>query len=164
MVTLGKNRKASLIIERPIKTYWGLNHASYVLLEKSKGNDEPLENGIIPGNYYTTMASLIFSAFTLEAYFNHLGSEKINFWKEIEFISVENKLRIFEREFSLDINYGKRPYQTFRDLFKGYEWNRISRSDRLLLGTLFLNYIKTADIRVVPIEKTSSGQQRYVYR
>lgn len=49
-----------------------------------------------------------------------------------------------------------------RDLFKGYEWNRISRSDRLLLGTLFLNYIKTVDIGVVPIEKTSSGQQRYV--
>lgn len=48
-----------------------------------------------------------------------------------------------------------------RDLFKGYEWNRISRSDRLLLGTLFLNYIKTNDIGVVPIEKTSSGQQRY---
>ncbi len=48
-----------------------------------------------------------------------------------------------------------------RDLFKGYEWNRISRSDRLLLGTLFLNYIKTDDIGVVPIEKTSSGQQKY---
>ncbi len=48
-----------------------------------------------------------------------------------------------------------------RDLFKGYEWNRISRSDRLLLGTLFLNYVKTNDIGVVPIEKTSSGQQRY---
>lgn len=48
-----------------------------------------------------------------------------------------------------------------RDLFKGYEWNRISRSDRLLLGTLFLNYIKSNDISVVPIEKTSSGQQRY---
>lgn len=48
-----------------------------------------------------------------------------------------------------------------RDLFKGYVWNRISRSDRLLLGTLFLNYIKTNDIGVVPIEKTSSGQQRY---
>jgi hypothetical protein len=41
-----------------------------------------------------------------------------------------------------------------RDPFKGYEWNRISRSDRLLLGTLFLNYIKTDDIGVVPIEKT----------
>ena len=48
-----------------------------------------------------------------------------------------------------------------RDLFKGYEWNRISRSDRLLFGTLFLNYIKSEDIGVAPIEKTSSGQQRY---
>lgn len=48
-----------------------------------------------------------------------------------------------------------------RDLFKGYEWNRISRSNRLLLGTLFLNYIKIDDIGIVPIEKTSSGQQRY---
>ena len=48
-----------------------------------------------------------------------------------------------------------------RDLFKGYEWNRISRSNRLLLGTLFINYIKSTDIGIVPIEKTSSGQQRY---
>ncbi len=47
-----------------------------------------------------------------------------------------------------------------RDLFKGYEWNRILRSDRLLV-TLLLNYIKSNDISVVPIEKTSSGQQRY---
>ncbi len=49
-----------------------------------------------------------------------------------------------------------------RDLFKGYEWNRISRSDRLLLGTLFLNYINTANNEVTPIEKTSSGQQKYI--
>jgi hypothetical protein len=48
-----------------------------------------------------------------------------------------------------------------RDLFKGYEWNRISRSDRLLLGTLFLNYINTSNNIVIPIEKTSSGQQKY---
>ena len=48
-----------------------------------------------------------------------------------------------------------------RDLFKGYEWNRISRSDRLLLGTLFLNYVKSENLYAVPIEKTSSGQQRY---
>lgn len=50
-----------------------------------------------------------------------------------------------------------------RDLFKGYEWNRISRTNRLLLGTLFLNYIKsTYIVGVVPIEKTSSGQQKYL--
>ena len=48
-----------------------------------------------------------------------------------------------------------------KDLFKGYEWNRISRSDRLLLGTLFLNYVHTSGIHIEPIAKTSSGQQRY---
>lgn len=48
-----------------------------------------------------------------------------------------------------------------RDLFKGYEWNRISRSDRLLLGTLFLNYVNTSGTNLKPIEKTSSGQQKY---
>jgi len=48
-----------------------------------------------------------------------------------------------------------------RDLFKGYVWNRISRSNRLLIGTLFLNYVKSNDVSIIPIEKTSSGQQRY---
>ena len=48
-----------------------------------------------------------------------------------------------------------------RDLFKGYEWNRISRSDRLLLGTLFLNYVLTTGTYIEPIEKTSSRQQKY---
>lgn len=49
-----------------------------------------------------------------------------------------------------------------RDLFKGYEWNRIPLSDRLLLGTLFLNHVCTNDSRINAIEKTSSGQQKYI--
>ena len=59
------------------------------------------------------------------------------------------------------LNLLSREVFLLRNLFKGCEWNRISRSDRLRLGTLFLNYIKTDDIVVVPIENTSSGQQRY---
>lgn len=51
-----------------------------------------------------------------------------------------------------------------RDLFKGYEWNRISRSQRLLLGTLFLNYVNTSKDSIQAIEKTSSGQQRYTVK
>ncbi|KXL53883.1 hypothetical protein CLNEO_11090 [Anaerotignum neopropionicum] len=48
-----------------------------------------------------------------------------------------------------------------KDLFKGYEWNRIPRKNRLLLGTLFLNYINKEKTFIIPIEKTSSGQQKY---
>ncbi|WP_442871674.1 single-stranded DNA-binding protein [Anaerotignum sp.] len=48
-----------------------------------------------------------------------------------------------------------------RDLFKGYEWSRISRSDRLLIGTLFLNRVNSSKCNIIAIEKTSSGQQQY---
>ncbi|HBD01230.1 MAG TPA: hypothetical protein DC053_20850 [Lachnoclostridium sp.] len=48
-----------------------------------------------------------------------------------------------------------------KDLFKGYEWNRIPRNERLLLGTLFLNYVNTTKYPIKAIEKTSSGQQKY---
>ena len=48
-----------------------------------------------------------------------------------------------------------------RDLFKGYLWNRISRGDRLLIGSLFLSYVSSHDCGVLAIEKGVSGQQRY---
>lgn len=48
-----------------------------------------------------------------------------------------------------------------KELFKGYEWNRIARNDRLLLGTLFLNYVNKTDGSIQAIEKTTSGQQKY---
>ena len=51
-----------------------------------------------------------------------------------------------------------------KELFKGYEWNRIPRSERLLLGTLFLNYANTAKCPIKAIEKTSSGQQKYKFQ
>lgn len=49
-----------------------------------------------------------------------------------------------------------------RELFLGYKWNRIPHRDRLLLGILFLNYVKKTDGDLRAIEKTSSNQQRYV--
>ena len=48
-----------------------------------------------------------------------------------------------------------------KELFKGYEWNRILRKDRLLLGTLFLNHVNANAGKMQPIEKTTAGQQKY---
>ncbi len=48
-----------------------------------------------------------------------------------------------------------------KNLFKGYVWNRIPRKDRLLLGTLFLNWVNKTDGGIKAIEKTSSNQQQY---
>ncbi|MFB6468537.1 single-stranded DNA-binding protein [Cytobacillus sp. Hz8] len=48
-----------------------------------------------------------------------------------------------------------------KDLFKGYEWNRIPRNQRLLLGILFLNRVNSLKDFIQVFEKTSSGQQKY---
>jgi hypothetical protein len=48
-----------------------------------------------------------------------------------------------------------------KDLFKGYEWNRIPKGRRLMLGTMFLSYIGTHDCKVTVSDKGVSGQQRY---
>lgn len=48
-----------------------------------------------------------------------------------------------------------------RDLFKGYLWNRISRGDRLLLGSLFLSYVGSHDCNIGVEKKGVSGQQIY---
>ncbi|ROR28513.1 uncharacterized protein DUF1413 [Mobilisporobacter senegalensis] len=48
-----------------------------------------------------------------------------------------------------------------KDLFKGYEWNRIPHKDRLLLGILFLRYVENNKTFITPFKKTSSKQQIY---
>ena len=49
-----------------------------------------------------------------------------------------------------------------KDLFKGYEWNRIPRKSRLMLGTLFLNHVNSSNNNELEaIDKTSSNQQKY---
>lgn len=74
-------------------------------------------------------------------------------------MAIANDLLIQAIAETKNLNYNE--IFLVRDLFKGYEWNRISRSDRLLLGTLFLNYVHTTGTHLTPIEKTSSGQQKY---
>ena len=53
-------------------------------------------------------------------------------------MSAVNELLELAKNELVHLKYGE--IFLVRDLFKGYEWNRISRSDRLLLGTLFLNF------------------------
>ena len=51
-----------------------------------------------------------------------------------------------------------------KDLFKGYQWNRIAKGDRLLLGSMFLSYIGSHDCNISVADKGASGQQRYLKR
>lgn len=48
-----------------------------------------------------------------------------------------------------------------KDLFIGYEWNRIPHKYRLMLGNLFLDYVKTEHKCIIAMSKNASRQQIY---
>ncbi|MDG1074033.1 MAG: hypothetical protein P8O76_03615 [Methylophilaceae bacterium] len=95
---------------REIKTFVDLNHGAKVLIQKTEQEPE--------GSYFTSMSALLLTAFTFEAYLNHLGKEKIKFWDEVESIRVKDKHMALCKELDLEPDYSKRPYQTLKMLFK----------------------------------------------
>lgn len=46
-----------------------------------------------------------------------------------------------------------------KDLFKGYEWNRLKQGEKSTLGTLFYNYVQSEP--KIKIEQKSSGLREY---
>ena len=60
--------------EREIKTFVSLNEGANFLIQKAQKDKT--------GSNYTTMATLLLTAFTFEAYLNHLGEHHFDLWKE----------------------------------------------------------------------------------
>lgn len=95
---------------RDVRVFYYLALGANVLLRKSKEDEK--------GSNYTIMGSLLLSAFTFEAYLNHVGEKKIRHWAEIEFIRVMKKYRVICKEFEIAPDFSKRPYKTLTELFK----------------------------------------------
>lgn len=95
---------------REVRTFVDLNHGTDVLILKTEEDEK--------GSYYTTMGALLLSAFTFEAYLNHLGNLKLTFWLEIESIKVIEKYAVIYKHLGLSPDFSLRPYQTLSSLFK----------------------------------------------
>lgn len=72
------------------------------------------------GQLYTTVAALVFSAFTLEAYLNHIGRLRNKEWNVIERkYSKLEKYKLFASEADINFdNFCVRPYSTLKKLFE----------------------------------------------
>lgn len=70
------------------------------------------------GQLYTTTSALVYCAFTLEAYLNHLGKLRHADWDEIERnYGKRRKYETFAQAAGLQIDYTRRPYCTLVELF-----------------------------------------------
>jgi hypothetical protein len=128
-------RKAEVSKERQINTYAEMWHASYVMLDKAKKDPE--------GSYYQLMASLIFTAFTLEAFLNHIGQSIFKCWSDLERLSPSRKLNLIAEKLEIEKDDGKRPFRTVSKLFK-------FRNDVAHGKTVYLkseNQIRTVDYK-----------------
>ncbi|MEG1415619.1 MAG: DUF1413 domain-containing protein [Clostridium sp.] len=49
-----------------------------------------------------------------------------------------------------------------KQLFRGFEWERIEKGNRTKLGSMFFSYANNAGAEIiVPLNKTAQNQQRY---
>jgi hypothetical protein len=104
-------QKKIVTAEKNIYTVGYLRSVSSHALEEARANEA--------GSYFNLMIALVFSAFTIEAYLNHLGARIIPFWSKMERnLSPSKKLEILAIQLGLPIDFGKRPFQSVKSIFQ----------------------------------------------
>lgn len=112
---------------REVRTYAHLYHAAAYALEEAEKSEE--------GSFYKVMTSLTFSAFTLEAFFNHAGQECVSYWTEIERITPLQKLKVLYDIADITYDKSKRPIQTVIEVFKFRNFMAHGRTEHLIFDT-----------------------------
>ncbi|MCG8345315.1 MAG: hypothetical protein MI685_09200 [Chlorobiales bacterium] len=105
-----KRKKVLVEKERKVTTYAELWHTSFCLLKK--GQEDP------KGSFHQVMASLVFTAFTLEAYLNHIGAKLFLCWSDLERLSPREKMNVIAEHLNVNIDYSKRPWQVMKKMFQ----------------------------------------------
>lgn len=102
-------RKVKIEKERIVRTYAELWHTSSCLLKRGQENKK--------ASFHQFMASLVFTAFSLEAYLNHIGAQIFTCWNDLERLSPKEKLNVIAERINVEVNYGRRPWQIMINLF-----------------------------------------------
>ncbi|MEW6657129.1 MAG: hypothetical protein AB1424_00575 [Thermodesulfobacteriota bacterium] len=111
-MTARKPQKAKVSKKRPVHTYSELWHGSKILLERAQAE--------IKGSKWLWMGSLILTAFSFEAYMNHIGPKVFSSWETAleKTLPPESKLEVIWERLEIDLPKNERPRQTVRDLIK----------------------------------------------
>ena len=97
--------------KRTVPTYTTLRAVSWYSNELAKSDPSARLNHIV--------TSMLFDAFTLEAYMNHLGALRFSFWPPLKRkLSTREKLDVVCADLGFQPDFGRRPWQTLGFIFK----------------------------------------------
>jgi hypothetical protein len=112
VTSMTKPASVNMYTQRKVHTYSHLWHASQCVLSIGLQNEK--------GSTYQFLSSAILTAFTFEAYLNHVGAILFNVcdWEAYERLSPLEKFERLDSELMTNFsrNYGERPLQTIKKL------------------------------------------------
>lgn len=107
---MSTNQKAIVKKKREVWTYALMWATSSFLLKKGQED--------LRGSYHQFKASLVFTAFTLEAYLNHIGEKIFSCWQKYERKPPKKKLKKIAKHLGVKVDYRKTPWKVMNDLFE----------------------------------------------
>ncbi len=91
-------------------TYAYLLHASNSLFLIAKEH--------APGSNHARISAVLFSAFAIEAYLNHIGNLKVENWQKLDRLNWRDKMKIIGEKVGVQVDYGKPPFQAVVLIFQ----------------------------------------------
>lgn len=96
------------------------------------------------GSYHQFLASIVFRAFALESFLNHIGEQLFKSWSDLERLSPKGKLNVIAETVGLTPDYGKMPWQIEPKLTAirnkiAHGKNELLRDEQVLSGDVYAN-------------------------
>lgn len=89
--------------ERLLITYSEHWHSSRTFLKLGIENPQ--------GSYHQFLGSIVFTAFSLEAFLNHVGEALFKSWLELEKLTPKGKIDVIAEKLGIAVDYGSMPWQ-----------------------------------------------------
>ena len=97
--------------ERTIYTYAYLSLAAWSEIQEAQGSLE--------GSFFNCLSAMLLSAFTLEAYLNHIGPMYVpDWWKKERKLGRAGRLSTICQKLRFKPNMSRRPFKSYVDIFQ----------------------------------------------
>lgn len=111
---MSKKVQKEVVYKRDVRLHGYLRGISYYY-----GDDEGA-----PHQFSEILIAMLFCSFTVEAFVNFIGYRVVDDWNGVEknFDDLKSKVKFISKELGLDVDFGKRPFQTLHEMkaFRDY--------------------------------------------